>query len=132
MQNAITPSPYRPLQDLDRDGRQVIVHPMNVEACLSYMIIEANAADGPIFKGIDKYAPIPESDAFRCLKTDRPVPEEHHALILRRPGADGNHTYSISNPKFAVGPHIDRTADIWWAPMPLAPDHEAFEAAKDS
>lgn len=122
--------PYQPLGSVPKDTQQIIVHPMNVEACLSYMIIEAETVDGPIFRGIDKWAPVPEDNAFRSLRDNPPVPEEHYALVLREP-APGGFTYHISNPEFAVGPYIDKSADIAWAPMPLAGDHDTVEAAND-
>lgn len=122
--------PYQPLDIVPKDSQQIIIHPMNVEACLSYMIIEAESVDGPIFSGVDKWAPVPENSAFRSLRNDPPVPEEHYALVLREPCA-GGFTYRISNPEFAVGPYIDKRADITWAPMPLAGDHDAVEAAND-
>ena len=121
---------YQTLGNVPRDSQQIIIHPMNVEACLSYMIIEAESVDGPIFAGVDKWAPVPEDSAFRSLRNDPPVPEEHYALVLREPCA-GGFTYRISNPEFAVGPYIDKSADITWAPMPLAGDHDAVEAAND-
>ena len=124
--------PYQPLGSVPKDTQQIIVHPMNAEACLSYMVIEAEAVDGPIFKGIDKWAPVPEDSAFRSLRNDPPVPEEHYALVLREPGVGGGFTYRISNPQFAVGPYVDRSIDITWAPMPLAGDHDIVEAANDS
>jgi hypothetical protein len=122
--------PYQPLDIVPKDSQQIIIHPMNVEACLSYMIIEAESVDGPIFSGVDKWAPVPEDSAFRSLRNDPPVPEEHYALVLREPG-DNGFTYRISNPVFAVGPYIENSDVISWAPMPLAPDHDVFEAARD-
>lgn len=121
---------YQPLGNVPKDSQQIIIHPMNVEACLSYMIIEAESVDGPIFSGVDKWAPVPEDSAFRSLRNDPPVPEEHYALVLREPCV-GGFTYRISNPEFAVGPYIDKSADITWAPMPLAHDHDSVEAAND-
>lgn len=121
---------YQPIGNVPKDSQQIIIHPMNVEACLSYMIIEAESVDGPIFSGVDKWAPVPEDSAFRSLRNDPPVPEEHYALVLREPCA-GGFTYRISNPEFAVGPYIDKSADITWAHMPLAHDHDSVEAAND-
>lgn len=121
---------YQPLGNVPKDSQQIIIHPMNVEACLSYMIIEAESVDGPIFSGVDKWAPVPEDSAFRSLRNDPPAPEEHYALVLREPCV-GGFTYRISNPEFAVGPYIDKSADITWAPLPLAHDHDAVEAAND-
>lgn len=129
-QSNATADPYQPLGSVPKDNQQIIVHPMNVEACLSYMIIEAESVDGRIFDSVDKWAPIPADDEFRCLRNDPPVPKEHYALVLREPGV-GGFTYRISNPHFAVGPYIDKSAGITWAPMPLASDHDEVEAAND-
>lgn len=103
-QNNTAADPYQPLGSVPKDTQQIIVHPMNVEACLSYMVIEAEAVDGPIFKGIDKWAPVPEDSAFRSLRTDPPVAEEHYALVLREPGIGGSYTYRISNRNSPSGP----------------------------